>query len=116
MLDTYNPDENLYEKNENSEQENDCFKSCEKIVHQKAKITLPLSIEPYAITGKIKTRCCGTPTVTINPCCDCKNTCHYLITQEICIEFPIKFGAFTELEDTHVECERIHLEDSYYNK
>lgn len=114
MFDTHDPDENLYEQDTNFEPENDCLKSCERIVHQKTKITLPLSIEPFAVTGKIKTKCNGNPIVTINPCCDSKNTCNYLITQEICIELPIKFGAFTEVENTRVDCGSLHLDESLY--
>jgi len=103
--------ENLIET-EDSKTEKNLPKSCEKIAHQETKVTLPLTIEPFAITGKIRTKCHGAPTISISPCSECKDVCHYLVTQEICIEFPIKFGAVTEIKDIHVECGKLHINDS----
>lgn len=106
MTDNNRPDDDLME-----EKGMDRTKPCEKIVHQKAKVTLPISIEPFVVSGKIKTRCCGAPKLSIAPYCECKDYCNYLITQEICIEIPLKFGAITETKETFIECEEPVIED-----
>lgn len=104
-------DNNPFEGKDDFEKELEFYRNCEKVVHQKAKINLPVSIEPYVISGKIKTKCCGVPTVTIDPYCDCKDCCHYLITQKICIDIPLKFGAITETKDSFIECEEAYIDD-----
>lgn len=115
MTNTNKSDNDSMEEKENCEKELDFFKTCEKVVHQKAKVTLPISIEPFVVSGKIKTRCCGVPKVSIDPFCECKDNCNYLITQEICIEIPLKFGVLTETKDSFVECEEPVIEDDCHD-
>lgn len=105
-------DSDYREEKEDFGYEMEHSKNCNKTVHQKAKITLPISIEPYVIAGKIKTKCCGMPRVTIDPLGDCKDSCHYLITQEICIDIPLKFGAVTETRETFIECDLPVIDDN----
>ncbi len=107
-MDNYNNSENdTLEGKDKCENEMGSFITCERNVHQKAKVSLPISIEPFVITGKIKARCCGDPKVST----DCKDNCSYVITQEICIEIPLKFGVCTEINDEYVECDKPYIED-----
>ncbi len=101
---------NLTEDDIKNKEDNDPCKACKRIVHQKARVALPMAIDPFAIVGKIKTKCCGTPSISVSPCDECKEICHFIITQEICIEIPIKFGANTEVEETFIECEKAHID------
>jgi hypothetical protein len=111
MPDINMPYDDSLEGKEDCEKDMDFFKACEKIVHQKAKVTLPISIEPFVVSGKIRTRCCGTPKVSIDPFSECKNNCDYVITQEVCIDIPLKFGVATEIKESFVECEKPSIED-----
>jgi hypothetical protein len=96
------------EEEEHCENEEETIITCEKNVHQKAKVSLPISVEPFVVAGKIKARCCGNPKVLI----DCRDNCSYVITQEICIDIPLKFGVLTEIKDEHIECEPPYIEDA----
>jgi hypothetical protein len=100
------------EGKDNCEKEMESFKTCEKIVHQKTKVSLPISVEPFVVPGKIRTRCCGTTKVSIDPFNECKDNCNYVITQEICIEIPLKFGVLIEIKDSFAECEAPSIEDT----
>jgi hypothetical protein len=112
MEDNYDSKYDTLEGKENCEKEMETFITCEKVVHQKTKVSLPISVEPFVIPGKIKARCCGTTKVTIDPFNECKDNCNYVITQEICIEIPLKFGVSTEIKESFVECETPSIEDT----
>ncbi len=96
---TSKSNQEYYEIRGNSEM----TKACERVVHQCAKISLPVEVSPFAMPGKITTRCYGKPEISLR---ECKNVCHFIITQKVCIEFPIKFGALTETKKVHFECEK----------
>ncbi|NLB81954.1 MAG: hypothetical protein GX800_10200 [Clostridiaceae bacterium] len=75
-------------------------KNCLTNTYQSADVSVPVSVRPKVNTGKPITFCCGEPTVTPSSCrivCndyDCSSgTCKYTITQKVCIEVPIEFGA-----------------------
>jgi len=107
MENYYDSEYDTPEGKEKCENEMESIITCEKTVHQKAKVSLPLLIKPFVVAGKIKSKCCGNPKVSI----DCKDNCSYVITQEICVEIPLKFGVFTAVKDEFVECESPDIED-----
>ncbi|MDF2943194.1 MAG: hypothetical protein K0S01_2052 [Herbinix sp.] len=108
-MDDYNNSKyDILEGKEKCKNEMEACITCERTMHQKAKVSLPISIEPFVVSGKIKARCCGDPKVSI----DCKDNCSYVITQEICIEIPLKFGVSTEINEEYVECEEPYIEDT----
>lgn len=92
---------------ENHKKETETIITCDKTIHQKAKVSLPVSVEPFVVYGKIKAKCCGNPKISI----ECKDNCSYVITQEICIDIPLKFGVTTEIKDEYVVCETPGFED-----
>jgi hypothetical protein len=100
------------EGKDNCEKEMESFITCEKIVHQKTKVSLPISVEPFVVPGKIRTRCYGTTKVSIDPFNECKDNCKNVITQEICIEIPLKFGVLIDIKDSFAECEEPSIEDT----
>ena len=105
----YNDSEfEIREVKESCENEEETIITCEKTVHQKAKVALPISIEPFVVAGRIKARCCGNPKVSI----DCKDNCNFVITQEICIDIPLKFGVLTDIKDEIIDCEEPYIEDT----
>lgn len=101
-----NSDYDTLKVNEKCEDKMDSFITCERTLHQKAKISLPISIEPFVVSGKIKARCCGDTEVSI----DCKDNCSYVITQDICIEIPLKYGVSVEINEEYTECKEPNIE------
>lgn len=108
MEDYNNSEFDTVEGKETCEKELGSYITCEKIIHQKSKVSLPISIEPFVVSGKIKARCCGNPKLTI----ECDDNCSYVITQEICVEIPVKFGVTTEVKEECVECEAPTIEEA----
>jgi hypothetical protein len=83
------------------------FITCERVVHQKEKVSLPIAVEPFVVTGKIKAKCCGNPKIIVG----CKDNCSFVLSQELCIEIPVKFGVATEIKEKCVECEVPYIEE-----
>ena len=108
VKDHNNSEYDIREDKESCESEEETIITCEKIVHQKSKVSLPISIEPFVVSGKIKARCCGNPRISI----ECRDNCSYVITQEICIDIPLKFGVSAELKDKFIECDIPYIEDT----
>jgi hypothetical protein len=80
---------------------------CPAIGYQKVNVCVPVSVTPFAKTGATSTNCCGDPVVTEGdtPCSGVKNgVCNFTISQTICIEVPVEFGATATVGDTYVDC------------
>lgn len=82
-------------------------KTCSSNVYQAASVCVPVTVTPFAVTGKTVTKCCGAPVVTAGDS-TCEGTengsCVFTITQDICIMVPVSFGAATEAGDPYVSC------------
>lgn len=74
---------------------------------QYVNVCVPVTVTPYTVHGMIRTQCCGEAVVTSN-CDHCKGrangSCDFTITQKICVEVPIDFGANVALGDSFIEC------------
>lgn len=80
-------------------------KPCESVFYQKESICVPVKVTPYAKPGKAKATCCGEPVVKTGEQCSGSQTyCSFIITQNLCIEIPIAFGADIETGKTVVQC------------
>ncbi len=74
---------------------------------QRASVYVPVTVKPFATVGTPITKCCGEPYVVIgrNTCEGTKNgECVFTITQEICVEIPVHFGARATNGDIFVNC------------
>lgn len=79
--------------------------SCENIFFQKERVCVPVTIKPFAMPGKSTVRCCGRPTVSNQSTCPGTATsCTFTVTQALCIEIPITFGADVETGQARVQC------------
>lgn len=68
---------------------------------------VPVTVIPFAHAGKTVTKCCGKPKVVSDdkPCPGTKNgACTFKISQTICVEVPVVFGARATVGDIFVEC------------
>lgn len=82
-------------------------KTCPAVGYQKVSVAVPVTVTPFAHTGTTKIKCCGHPVVTIDDasCAGKKNgRCSFTISQTICVEIPVEFGATTTVGDTYVDC------------
>lgn len=82
-------------------------KTCPATGYQKISVSVPVTIKPFAHVGKAKVTCCGNPVVVSgdNYCHGKKDDiCTFTISQTICIEVPVCFGAKTKAGDTFVDC------------
>lgn len=88
--------------------------TCPAIGYQKASVCVPVTVTPFAHTGKTVTKCCGDPVVVSGdkPCSGKKNgVCTFTISQTICVEVPVNFGAVAAVGDTFVDCLGASAED-----
>ncbi len=81
--------------------ENQCGVTASQLIN----VCVPVTVRPYAYTGPARTICCGVPTVNDTPCEGIANgTCTFYVTQQICVEVPVTFGASTTPGDTFINC------------
>lgn len=81
--------------------------TCPATGYQKASVCVPVSVAPFAQAGKTVTKCCGEPKVVDGEavCPGKKNgICSFTISQTICVEVPVSFGAVATVGDTYVDC------------
>ena len=80
--------------------------TCPSVGYQTMSVCVPVSVTPFASVGTTVTRCCGDPVVTANGNCGGRKngSCTFTITQVICIEVPVEFGAVAAAGDTFTEC------------
>lgn len=81
--------------------------TCPATGFQKIDVCVPVSVTPFANAGKTRTICCGDPVVDPKdkPCPGKKNgVCTFTISQRICVEVPVDFGATAMVGDVFVDC------------
>ena len=74
---------------------------CEKIINQKADVSVPIDIKPTAVVGKIQAECIGEPQITNDKC---KELCGIIITQTLSVKIPIKFNVSTNVGESKINC------------
>ncbi|MCL2462295.1 MAG: hypothetical protein FWF44_06475 [Defluviitaleaceae bacterium] len=82
-------------------------KTCPAIGYQSLSICAPVKVEPFAKPGATTTKCCGKPIVKpgIELCPgEKKGACYFTITQKLCVEVPVEFGAVATVGDPSVDC------------
>lgn len=88
--------------------------TCPAVGYQRVSVCVPVSVSPFARTGKTVTKCCGEPVVVAGetPCFGKKNgVCSFTISQTICVEVPVNFGATATVGDTYVDCLGVSTDD-----
>lgn len=79
---------------------------CESVFYQIETVCVPVSIRPYATPGEAIATCCGDPIVESGSttCPGTTGSCYFTVTQRLCIEIPIAFGADIETGSATVQC------------
>ena len=81
------------------------METCPMVGYQNATVCVPITVTPFVHSGQSAVHCCGEPFVTVGSqtCSGVKNgSCHFTLSQTICVEVPISVGATTEVGDTYV--------------
>lgn len=81
--------------------------TCPAVGFQKVGVCVPVTVTPFAHADDTVTKCCGEPVVVAGgtSCAGKKNgVCTFTISQTICVEVPIRFGATAAVGDTFVDC------------
>lgn len=86
------------------------LQTCLAYAYQRASVCVPVEVIPFAESGDIKTYCCGEPIIKSYKD-KCSGKCKFTITQCICVEVPVAFGADAFVGDPHVRCEMPSDED-----
>lgn len=78
---------------------------CRVTASQLVNVCVPVTIKPFAFTGPAHTICCGPATVSDTACSGTLNgTCTFYVSQQICVEVPVSFGASATPGRTFVDC------------
>lgn len=82
--------------------------NCARVTSQTAKVCVPISIKPYARTGRVVVRCLGEMEIHHCPHCEGKvdGSCEFTVSQVLKIDIPVEFGATVKTGATYVQCGR----------
>lgn len=79
--------------------------SCNNVFFQKENVCVPVTVKPFAIPGMATVTCCKRPVVRPGAMCPTGlPSCTFTVTQELCIEIPISFGADVRTGTATVQC------------
>lgn len=90
--------------------------TCPTIAYQMSSVCVPVTVSPFAKAGATSTKCCGKPVITTgrNTCGGVKNgQCVFTVSQKICVEIPVEFGATATVGDAYVDCIKDSADDIY---
>jgi hypothetical protein len=82
-------------------------KTCPTISSQRVDVCVPVTIKPFANVGATVLKCCGDAVILPGHqrCIGKKEgACVFTITQTICVEVPVEFGAVAKVGDSYVDC------------
>ena len=79
--------------------------SCESTFYQTETVCVPVTVTPFATSKTAMARCCGNPVVKKQDKCPMgSKSCTFTITQPLCIEISVEFGADIDTGDVTVVC------------
>lgn len=78
---------------------------CEVVASQLINVCVPVTVTPFATTGPVSTICCGDPVINDDACIgEPGRACTFTVSQLICVEVPVNFGADAAPGRTFVQC------------
>lgn len=86
------------------------IESCESVFYQTETVCVPVSVTPFATPGIAKATCSGKPVISNKPCKGSKTSCTFSISQKLCIQIPVSFGAVIETDAAMVQCGEVSEE------
>ncbi|NLK94265.1 MAG: hypothetical protein GX275_03590 [Clostridiales bacterium] len=97
------------ENNENKELEKKEYEygKCPTVGYQKVEVSVPITVTPYAKTGKADVYCYGKAEVKHGKehCKGMENgQCTFTVSQKLLVAVPVVFGAVAKEGGTYVDC------------
>lgn len=85
---------------------------CETFTYQTATVCAPVVVTPTAVAGPTRTLCCGDPVVSPGEraCPSGARNCFFTVSQRVCIEIPITFGATAAVGEPRINCEDVSID------
>jgi hypothetical protein len=75
-------------------------------------VSVPIVVKPEVFTGETQTYCCGKPKIfpVFDGKCDghSKDFCTFIVSQNFCVEVPIKLSAQAFAKDPRIICEKCY--------
>ncbi len=87
---------------------------CTNKTYQRVTVNVPIAVKPFSFTGETKTTCCSDPIIKkITYACNSnkEQVCYFTISQEICVEVPVYFGAAAYAGKFRVKCHEASTDD-----
>jgi len=83
--------------------------TCSNFAYQKANVSVPVMVKPFARVGSANSFFCNEPTIDNFQCKPHgnKQICCFAISQEICIEIPVQFGAQVCAGEPWIDCHEV---------
>lgn len=80
--------------------------TCSRIAYQRATVNVPVFVRPFTFVGPANTYCCDEPVIANLHCKPHRNkqVCCFTISQDICVEIPVHFGAQACAGESWVDC------------
>ena len=91
----------------NSDITNTENQTCPATGFQSVSVCVPVTVAPFAQPGTTITECVGDPVISSGKatCPGAKNgVCTFTISQKLCVEVPVLFGANASVGDVFVNC------------
>lgn len=82
--------------------------ACGSVVTQRMTVCVPVTVTPWARTGMVSATCCGEPEVeegAVACAGDEDASCSFTISQPICVDIPVSFGASAVTGAARTLCE-----------
>lgn len=84
--------------------------TCGDVVTQRMSVCVPVTVTPWARAGAITAECCGEPVLTPGTAVcpgDEDASCSFTISQQLCMQIPLYFGATAVPGTPRADCEGV---------
>lgn len=87
--------------------------TCTRSAYQNATVNVPVAIRPTSFAGRSKIVCCSDPVIKgiRRKKHRDEQICYFTISQEICVEVPVHFGAEACIGQSWVECHDVSTDE-----
>lgn len=79
--------------------------TCNTKAFQPVNVCVPITVKPFVSIGHVTTICCGPAIISHRPCRGVPGgSCTFTVSQSICVEVPLNFGANVTKGNLFVDC------------
>ncbi len=87
--------------------QHDISGTCSRLAYQRATVNVPVYVKPFSFVGPSHTYCSDEPAISNLHCQPHgkKQICCFTISQDICVEIPVHFGAHACAGESWIDCQ-----------